>query len=180
MSDKMTPEQRHNCMASIHSKNTRPEMIVRKFLFHQGFRYRIHVKQLPGSPDIVIVGLRTAIFVNGCFWHGHEGCGLYVMPKSNVSFWQKKIERNRERDAANRIHLKEQGWHVVEIWECQLRPKQAEQTMKGLLRTLNLIVLDNHHASISYDLGSHEDEGLMVAEDDDIYNTTSKDHQELT
>lgn len=102
------------------------------------------------------------------------------MPKSNVGFWQKKIERNKERDASNRIKLKEQGWHVVEIWECQLRPKQAEQTLKGLLRTLNLIVLDNHHASISYDLDSYEDEGLMVAEDDDIYNTTSKDHQELT
>ncbi len=92
MTDKMTPEQRHRCMASVHSKDTKPEMLVRRYLFGCGFRYRLHVRSLPGSPDIVLAKYKTVIFVNGCFWHGHEGCPLYRMPKSNVVFWRKKIK----------------------------------------------------------------------------------------
>ena len=150
MADKMTPEQRHFCMASIRGKNTRPEILVRKFLFSHGFRFRIHVKKLPGTPDIVLLKYRTVIFINGCFWHGHEGCSLYTVPKSNVEYWRNKIIRNRERDYAARMALKEHGWHTVEIWECQLKPKEREKTLQGLLRTLNLIALENKGASIRY------------------------------
>ena len=94
-------------MASIRSKNTKPEIIVRKFLFAHGFRFRINVKRLPGTPDIVLKKYRTCIFVNGCFWHGHEGCRYYVMPKTNVEFWKAKIGRNRERDLDRRIKLRD-------------------------------------------------------------------------
>ena len=94
----MTPEQRHFCMASIRGKNTRPEILVRKYLFAHGYRFRIHVKKLPGTPDIVLLKYRTVIFVNGCFWHGHRNCTFYSKPKSNVDFWEQKIERNIKRD----------------------------------------------------------------------------------
>ena len=117
----MTPEQRSKCMSKIRSRNTRPEMIVRRFLFSHGFRYRIHARPLPGTPDVVIVGLRTCIFINGCFWHGHEGCTMYRMPQTNVDYWTKKIEHNRQRDHETRLRLKSMGWHMVEVWECQLK-----------------------------------------------------------
>ena len=164
MADKMTAEQRSNCMRSIRSKNTRPELLVRRFLFSHGFRYRIHVSALPGTPDLTIVGLRTCIFINGCFWHGHEGCSLYTVPKSNVEYWRNKIIRNRERDYAARMALKEHGWHTVEIWECQLKPKEREKTLQGLLRTLNLIAMENKGASIRY--AADEGENRSVAAED--------------
>lgn len=144
MADKMTPEQRHSCMAKIHGKNTRPEMLVRKYLFAHGSRFRIHVKKLPGTPDIVLRRYRTVIFVNGCFWHGHENCGYYSKPKSNIDFWEKKIRRNVERDYENRIKLRDRGWHVIQIWECQLKPKVREQNLSGLAYTLNKIFLLNY------------------------------------
>lgn len=96
--DKLTKEQRHRCMSAIKSKNTKPELLVRKFLFSRGFRYRLNHPRLPGHPDLVLRKYRTVIFVNGCFWHGHEGCKYYVLPKTNVEFWKNKIERNRRRD----------------------------------------------------------------------------------
>ena len=144
MADKMTPEQRHRCMANIRSKNTKPEVIVRKFLFAHGFRFRINVKRLPGTPDIVLKKYRTCIFINGCFWHGHEGCRYYVLPKSNTEFWKAKIERNRERDLDRRIKLRDMGWHVIQFWECQLKPKVREENLQGLLYTLNKIMLLNY------------------------------------
>ena len=114
--DKMTKEQRSHCMASIHSKNTKPEILVRRYLFAHGFRYRLNHPRLPGHPDIVMRKYRTVIFVNGCFWHGHEGCKYFVLPKSRTEFWQAKIERNRERD------LEEQPQEVAfkELVERQL------------------------------------------------------------
>ena len=144
MADKMTPEQRHFCMASIRGKNTRPEILVRKFLFAHGFRFRIHVKKLPGTPDIVLLKYRTVIFVNGCFWHGHKNCSFYSKPKSNVDFWEQKIERNIKRDLENRIKLRDMGWHVIQFWECQLKPKVREENLQGLLYTLNKIMLLNY------------------------------------
>ena len=126
-------------MASIRSKNTKPEVIVRKFLFAHGFRFRINVKRLPGTPDIVLKKYRTCIFVNGCFWHGHEGCPYYVLPKTNSEFWKAKIERNRERDF-------DMGWHVIQFWECQLKPKVREENLQGLLYTLNKIMLLNYQS----------------------------------
>lgn len=146
MADKMTPEQRHFCMASIRGKNTRPEMLVRKYLFAHGFRFRIHVKKLPGTPDIVLLKYRTVIFVNGCFWHGHKSCGFYSKPKSNIEFWENKIERNIERDIRTRIKLRDMGWHVIQFWECQLKPKVREENLQGLLYTLNKIMLLNYQA----------------------------------
>lgn len=131
MPDKLTPEQRHKCMSHIRAKDTQPEMKVRRFLYSHGFRYRLHVKKLPGTPDIVIRRLHTAILVNGCFWHGHD-CSLFVMPKTRVSFWENKISKNRERDERVRTELTKIGWNVITMWECSL-------DLNGLLYTLNNI-----------------------------------------
>lgn len=141
MPDKLNPQQRHKCMQSIRSKNTTPELLVRRFLFAHGFRYRLNVKKLPGTPDIVLRKYRTAIFINGCFWHGHNGCRYFVMPKTNTGFWQAKITRNQERDLQRRIDLRKLGWHTITIWECQLKPKNREQTLLGLEKTLCQIYL---------------------------------------
>lgn len=118
-------------------------MLVRRFLFARGFRFRIHVDTLPGKPDIVLRKYKTVIFVNGCFWHGHENCRIYSFPKSNIEFWKKKIERNKERDLRERIQLRRMGWHVILIWECQLKPKKRKETLAGLELTLNHIFLIN-------------------------------------
>lgn len=139
--DKMTEEQRHRCMAAIHSRDTKPELVVRKFLFSRGFRYRLNHPRLPGRPDIVLRRYRTAIFVNGCFWHGHEGCRHFSMPKSSTEYWQAKIERNRERDKRVTQQLTAMGWHCITIWECQLLPKARQQTLESLEYTLSLIYL---------------------------------------
>lgn len=144
MTDVLTPEQRHKCMSRIRGKNTKPEMLVRRYLFSRGFRFRINVKRLPGTPDIVLRKYRTVIFVNGCFWHGHQGCKYFVVPKSNSEFWKNKIEKNQERDLKNRIRLRDMGWHVIQVWECQLRPKELELTLKSIERTLNKIFLEDH------------------------------------
>lgn len=120
MSDTLTNEQRHHCMAQIRSKNTKPEVLVRKELFRRGYRYRINVSKLPGKPDIVLPKYKTVIFVNGCFWHGHEGCKHFVLPKSNVEYWETKIRGNQQRDQNAIIMLQEAGWSVITIWECSL------------------------------------------------------------
>ena len=121
MSDKLTTQQRHHCMSRIRGKNTKPEILVRRGLHSRGFRFRLHNKKLPGSPDIVLPKYGVAIMVNGCFWHGHKGCRYANEPKSNVDFWQAKIARNRHRDEVTSAHLEALGWHVVTIWECELR-----------------------------------------------------------
>ena len=118
MADRMTTEQRHKCMSRIKSKDTKPELIVRRYLHAHGYRYRINVKRLPGTPDIVLRKYKTVIFINGCFWHGHEGCKYFVTPKSNSQFWQKKIERNKQRDIEKRIQLRHLGWHTIINWGC--------------------------------------------------------------
>lgn len=147
MSDKMTPEQRHRCMSRVRSKDTKPELLVRKYLFSHGFRYRVCVKELPGKPDIVLSKYRTVIFVNGCFWHGH-GCGFYSFPKTNVGFWEDKIRRNRERDRKEEAALRRMGWHVIRIWECQLKPKVRMATLESLAYTLNRIFLSGIGADV--------------------------------
>ena len=154
MTDTMTPEQRHRCMSHIHSKGTKPELKVRRWLWAHGYHYRLNVKSVPGKPDIVMRPYRTAIFVNGCFWHGHgvqlkdahiESGGVVMdsacckIPMSNREFWVKKIRRNKERDQENYRVLQENGWHVIVIWECQLTPKRLEHTM----REVELILNDN-------------------------------------
>ena len=140
--DGLTAEQRSKIMASIHSKNTKPEMMVRRYLFACGFRYRVNYRRLPGTPDMVLRKYRTCIFVNGCFWHGHEGCDNYRLPKTHVEFWRHKIERNKERDIEVQHKLAKMGWHVMTVWECQLDTKEKrEKTLMGIEYTLNHIFL---------------------------------------
>lgn len=132
MADRFTPEQRHRCMSMIRSKNTGPEMAVRRYLHARGFRYRLNVSSLPGTPDIVLPRYRTVVFVNGCFWHGHEGCSLFVLPKTRTGFWQDKIRRNRERDSAVLVRLEAHGWKVITVWECGLRKDRRQDTLVRL------------------------------------------------
>lgn len=121
MADVMTKEQRSRCMAAIKGKDTKPEMIVRQYLFSRGMRFRVQVRKLPGNPDIVLPKYKTVIFVNGCFWHGHEGCKYFRLPKSNIEFWKEKIDRNIARDIRNEEELKALGWHVIRVWECDIK-----------------------------------------------------------
>lgn len=143
MSGHLTKEQIHRNMSAIRSKNTKPELLVRKFLFSRGFRYRLNHPRLPGHPDLVLRKYRTVIFVNGCFWHGHENCKYFHLPKTNIDFWQKKIERNKKRDKEEQCQLAAMGWHCITIWECQLKPKVRTQTFESLAYTLNHIFLED-------------------------------------
>jgi len=120
-------------MSQIKGKNTKPEMLVRKFLFSKGFRYRLHVKTLPGKPDIVLPKYKTVIFVHGCFWHGHEGCKYYVVPKTRTDWWLNKIKRNKELDLKNLQALRLDSWRVLTIFECDLKPKLIGSTLQRLL-----------------------------------------------
>ena len=123
-------------MSRIKSKNTKPEELVRKYLFSHGFRYRKNDKRLPGTPDIVLPKYRTVIFVNGCFWHGHNQCRYFVIPKSNTEFWVDKINKNIERDALNTEKLLSLEWNVITIWECELKKDKREDTLAALLHKL--------------------------------------------
>ena len=133
MSDILTASQRHRCMSSIRGKNTKPEILVRKGLHARGFRFRLHNKKLPGSPDIVLPKYGVAIMVNGCFWHGHKGCRYATKPKSNIEFWETKIARNRHRDEVTTAHLEALGWTVITIWECELRNISMQENRLNIL-----------------------------------------------
>ena len=165
MTDKMTPAQRHYCMSRIHGKGTKPELKVRQWLWRHGYRYRLNVKSVPGKPDIVMRRYRTAIFVNGCFWHGHfvqlpvDSCQLIVnsscckIPQTNREFWVNKIKRNQERDQQNYQVLRDNGWQVIVVWECQLTPKRIEETMLRVELLLNEHFLALHQPKvIPYDV----------------------------
>ena len=128
MSDTLSQTQRSYNMSRIRGKNTKPEILVRKGLHARGFRFRLHNKKLPGSPDIVLPKYGVAIMVNGCFWHGHKGCRYATKPKTNVGFWETKIARNRHRDEVTNAHLEALGWHVITVWECELRGKSNVET----------------------------------------------------
>ena len=119
--DKLTAEQRSNCMSRIRGKDTKPEILVRRGLHCRGFRFRLQDRRLPGRPDVVLPKYGVAIMVNGCFWHGHSGCRYATRPKSNVEFWEAKIARNRHRDEVTAAHLEALGWCVITVWECELR-----------------------------------------------------------
>jgi len=120
-------------MSRIKSKDTKPEMLVRKFLHSKGYRYRLHVKDLPGKPDIVLPKYKTVIFINGCFWHGHEGCKYFVIPKARTEWWILKIQGNKQRDDKNIISLTESGWKIVTIFECELKGENRDSTFLNLL-----------------------------------------------
>ena len=130
-------------MAAIHGKDTKPELIVRRFLWRHGFRYRLNHPRLPGKPDIVMRKYKTCIFVNGCFWHGHQGCQHYTVPKTNTEFWTNKIRKNKDRDQRVIGQLAEMGWNSITIWECELRPAKRKSTLNSLEFTLNQIFLRN-------------------------------------
>ena len=123
-------------MSRIKGKNTKPEELVRKYLFSQGFRYRKNDVRLPGTPDIVLPKYKTVIFVNGCFWHGHSNCRYFVVPRTNTEFWLNKIETNRQRDARKITELQNLGWRVIVLWECQLKKNVVDETLQSLVEEI--------------------------------------------
>ena len=149
-------------MAAIHGKDTKPEIVVRRYLWRHGFRYRLNHPRLPGKPDIVMRKYRTCIFGNGCFWHGHEDCRYYTVPKTNTQFWLNKVQRNKERDVKVQHELAAMGWHSITIWECELKPKVREKTLESLAYTLNRIFLQDHSIR-RYKIP--EEEPMMAAEE---------------
>lgn len=137
MADTFTPEQRSRVMARIKGRDTREELAVRRFLFRHGLRFRVGDRRLPGRPDVVLPKYRTVVFLNGCFWHGHEGCRFFRLPKTHTEFWRRKIERNRERDERDVARLLAMGWRPIVVWECELRgKKRREETLQGLLEEI--------------------------------------------
>ncbi len=132
MADIKSKEARSYNMSRIKGKATKPEEMVRKYLFSKGFRYRKNDKKLPGSPDIVLPKYKTVIFVNGCFWHRHEGCRFFVWPQNNAEFWRKKLEANVIRDEQKKQQLLELGWNVIVVWECQLQKENVDETLTFL------------------------------------------------
>lgn len=138
MVDVHSTETRSYNMSKIRGKDTKPEILVRKYLFSKGLRYRLYDKKLPGKPDIVMPKYKTTIFVHGCFWHGHEGCKYYVVPKTRTDWWLTKINRNIEKDQKNKLQLINTGWNVIEVWECDLKPKALKNTLDNLLNKIIL------------------------------------------
>ena len=130
MADNRTQWQRHINMSHIHSVSTKPELILRSYLWHKGFRYRVNVKRLPGTPDIVLTKYKTVLFVHGCFWHGHKGCKKYTVPKTNTEYWKKKVVRNKKRDEDVWRLLEAQGWYVIIVWECELKKDKIQETVE--------------------------------------------------
>jgi DNA mismatch endonuclease (patch repair protein) len=126
--DKLSPEHRGWLMSRVKSKNTTPELAVRRLVFGMGYRYRLHDKRLPGRPDLVFPGRHKIVFVNGCFWHGHKGCRYARLPKTRVDFWREKIGKNRARDRANIALLERDGWMVLTVWQCELKTIDALAT----------------------------------------------------
>ena len=133
MADVHNKATRSYNMAQIKGKNTKPEMLVRKFLFANGYRYRLNVKNLPGKPDIVLPKYKTVIFINGCFWHGHEGCRYFVIPKTRTEWWLQKIQNTKLRDQKAEMELEKLGWKAIVIWECELKNMIKEETLNLLL-----------------------------------------------
>ena len=181
--DKLSAEQRHKNMAAIKSKDTKPEMIVRRGLWSRGFRYRLNYKRLPGHPDLVLRKYRTCIFVNGCFWHGHkvmfdvrcktdgniESSECCKIPKTNREFWVAKIRRNKERGKEEQRKLAAMGWHCITVWECELKPSKREETLESIAFTLNHIWLQDHRARVAaYPQQKEEDLQIPMAAEGDI------------
>jgi DNA mismatch endonuclease (patch repair protein) len=123
-------------MSRIQGKNTKPELLIRKFLWSQGLRYRLHVKKLPGKPDIVLSRFKTIILIHGCFWHGHEGCKYFKIPETRKEWWSNKILKTKKLDEENKKKLRMEGWKIIEIWECEIRPPNTNLRLKNLLKEI--------------------------------------------
>lgn len=136
MADVFSKEKRSWIMSRVKSKDTQPELLVRKFLHRQGFRFRLYRKDLPGKPDIILPKYRTAIFVHGCFWHGHKGCSKANLPKTKTEWWKNKIDTNASNDIKNRKRLKKSGWRIIIIWQCDLKAKKIVGTLNKLTRSI--------------------------------------------
>ncbi len=134
--DNHSKEVRSFNMSHIRGKDNKPEELVRKYLFSKGFRYRKNVKTLPGCPDIVLPKYKTVVFINGCFWHMHDGCHKFVWPKSNEEYWTKKLLRNKKRDEESKSNLEEQGWKVIIVWECELKKPVREERLNLLCQQI--------------------------------------------
>ena len=175
-------------MAAIRSKDTKPEMIVRRGLWKRGFRYRLNHKRLPGHPDLVLRKYRTCIFVNGCFWHGHlvvippndslefsveslefvQNSECCKIPKTNREFWVTKIRRNKERDKEEQRRLAEMGWHCITVWECELKPSKREETLDSIAFTLNHIWLQDHGSLTPSPSPKGEGSNYQLPEEEDM------------
>ena len=153
-------------MSRIRAKDTKPEIVVRKYLWSHGFRYRLNHPRLPGKPDIVLKKYRTCIFINGCFWHKHEGCKYFVVPKTRTEFWLNKVNRNQERDIEAMKKLASMGWHSITIWECELKTNKKDVTLQSLVYTLSKILLQDHQIR-SYEQ-PEEDTPMMEADNNEI------------
>lgn len=172
--DILNAQQRHQNMAAIRSKDTKPEIIVRHGLWKRGFRYRLNHERLPGHPDLVLRKYRTCIFVNGCFWHGHlvdmqtlENSLCCKIPNTNRDFWVAKIRRNKERDREKQRTLASMGWHCIIVWECELKPQKREETLDSIAFTLNHIWLQDHGAkSVPYSDIVEENIQMPIAAED--------------
>ena len=139
MADVHDKQTRSYNMSRIKGKNTKPEVMVRKFLFANGFRYRLHDKDLPGKPDLVLKKFKTVIFIHGCYWHGHEGCRYFIPPKTRTEWWLNKINGNKKKDIKSIVALKKEGWNVLIIWECELKTDKRENTLKKIFSILSKI-----------------------------------------
>ena len=186
MTDRLTPAQRHRCMSHIRSKDTKPELKVRRWLWTHGYRYRLNVKSVPGKPDIVMRKYKTAIFVNGCFWHGHKvifptvetchGASLQIVnsscckiPNTSRDFWVAKIRRNQERDQQNYKVLEENGWQVIVVWECELTASRLERTMHEVEVRLHDFYLKTFNYRAKTYIHVEEEPLPMVAEEPEEY-----------
>ena len=136
MADTVSKEKRSEIMSHVTGKETKPEIMVRKYLFARGLRYRKNVKQLPGTPDIVFPKYKTAVFVNGCFWHGHKGCKYSQLPSTNIEYWEKKIADNLERDERKTRELEKLGYRILIVWQCQLKPNIKIETLETLYHNI--------------------------------------------
>ncbi len=139
MTDVFSIEKRHLIMSKIKNKDSKIELLVRKWVYSKGIRYRKNSRLIPGTPDISIFKYKIAVYINGCFWHGHENCRLFRQPQTNADFWEKKIKANKERDARNYRSLVENGWHVFQIWECDLKA-HPEETLSDLVNKIQAII----------------------------------------
>lgn len=174
--DIWSKKKRSAVMAKIRSQDTKPEWIVRRYLFSRGYRYRKNVKGLPGTPDIVLRKYGIVIFIHGCFWHGHEVDGH--IPHSNSDFWRKKIERNRQRDRRDKEALKQMGWHVMIVWECQLKPAVRQKTLLEIEHHINHTYLERFKAITPkpYLISENKESLGMVAEGNVEYGKSNPFH----